>query len=259
MNTYMRWFYGGCSQLLVPSDDTRARLTAAGWSGDRMNVWPRGVDARAFSPERRSAALREQWHVCEKRPAVMYAGRLSPEKGLGLLGPVGSYLHRHHVAHRLIVAGEGPMLPELRAACPDAVFLARLPHDEMGVAMASAHLFLFPSDTDTAGDVVLEAQASGVPVLVSQAGGPREQMIHGQTGYACKPGDPLDFGDRALELLTSEPKRFEMSAAARALALTRSWQRALEPVFAAYRVALGAHARQSNVKPVETRAGMMTR
>ena len=82
--------------------------------------------------------------------------------------------------------------------------------------MASADLFLFPSDTETAGNVVLEAQACGLPVLVSAKGGPREQMVAGRTGFVCRPGDALDFGARAMELLQSRDRRIEMGAAARA-------------------------------------------
>lgn len=243
MNYYMRWLYDRCERLLVPSEDTRTTLSGLNWESGRMAVWPRGVDSVAFSPALRCQALREKWGVCDKRPAILYAGRLSHEKGLGLLAPLGSLLYRHRVPYKLIVIGEGPMLSELRAACPDAVFVGRLPHHKMGAAMASADLFVFPSDTDTAGNVVLEAQACGLPVLVSRQGGPREQIVHGQTGFACRPGDPLDFTARAMELLTSKQVRADMGAAARAHALTRSWQSALAPLFAAYRVTLDAHAR----------------
>jgi len=247
MNQYMRWLYGGCERLLVPSEDTRATLGDLGWTCDRMSVWPRGVDPVAFAPALRCPALREKWGVCDKRPAIVYAGRLSHEKGLRLLEPLGSLLYRHHAPYRLIVIGEGPMMSELRAACPDAVFLGRLPHHKMGAAIASGDLFFFPSDTDTAGNVVLEAQACGLPVLVSQKGGPHEQIVDGQTGFACRPGDTLNFATRAMELLTSKDRRVEMGAAARAHALTRSWQSALAPLFAAYRITLAAHARDTAV------------
>ena len=180
MNLYMRWLYGACEHVLVPSDDTRLTLRGLGWASERMSVWPRGVDPVAFSPSRRSAALRERWGVGDKRPAILYAGRVSHEKGLALMAPIDSLLYRQRVPYKLIVAGDGPMMPELRSACPDAVFLGRLPHDEMGAAMASADLFLFPSDTETAGNVVLEAQACGLPVLVSAKGGPREQIVDGR-------------------------------------------------------------------------------
>ncbi len=258
MDGYMRWLYGACAQVLVPSDDTRTRLCAKGWAPERMAIWPRGVDTRAFSGDRRSEALRESWHVGDKRPAVLYAGRLSREKGLAMLQPLESRLYRQHAAYRLIVAGEGPMGPELKAACPDAVFLGRVPHQEMGTIMASADLFLFPSDTDTAGNVVLEAQACGLPVVVSRAGGPIEQMVDGVTGFACRSADDGDFADRTIQLLRSRELRRQMGAAARAHASSRTWSAALEPLFRSYRSVRQPRA-QSPAPTVEPRAGAVAR
>jgi glycosyltransferase involved in cell wall biosynthesis len=235
MDTYMRWLYGACERVLVPSLDTHARLCAKGWAPDRMTVWPRGVDTRVFTPARRSDALREAWRVSDKRPAVLYAGRLSREKGLGMLPALESLLYRDHQPYRLIIAGDGPMHADLRAACPDAAFLGRVPHQDMGTIMASADLLLFPSDTDTAGNVVLEAQACGLPVLVSRAGGPIEQMVDGVSGFACRPGDVADFADRTAALLRSPARRREMGGAARAHGAARTWGAALEPLFRTYR------------------------
>jgi len=258
MDTYMRWLYGACDPVLVPSNDTRARLCAKGWAPERMAVWPRGVDTRGFTPERRSAALREAWHVCDKRPAMLYAGRLSREKGLAMLASLGSLLYRQQAAYRLIVAGEGPMSTELRSVCPDAVFLGRVPHQVMSVVMASADVFLFPSDTDTAGNVVLEAQACGLPVLVSSAGGPSEQMVDGVTGFACRPADPADFADCAAALLQSKGLRQQMADAARSYTIGRTWHSALEPLFRSYRSATQARV-QSRATRVEPRAGAVAR
>lgn len=258
MDRYMRWLYGGCEAVLVPSEDTRVRLAARGWTEQRLALWPRGVDTRAFSPERRSSAVRDAWRVCDQRPAVLYAGRVSREKGLAHLPAIESLLYRQSTPHRLIVVGEGPMSEELRAACPDAVFLGRVPHSEMGTVMASADLFLFPSDTDTAGNVVLEAQACGLPVIVSRTGGPIEQMIDGRTGFACSSGDTVDFADCAAALLRSRELRLEMGAAARAHGLTRTWSAALQPLFASYRL-LPAARPQSRRSALERRAGMVAR
>ncbi len=258
MDTYMRWLYGACGQVLVPSGDTRDRLRAKGWAQERMAVWPRGVDTRAFTPDRRSEALRDAWHVCDKRPALLYAGRLSREKGLAMLQPLESLLYRQHTAYRLIVAGEGPMRAELRALCPDAVFLGRVAHQDMSAIMASADVFLFPSDTDTAGNVVLEAQACGLPVVVSRAGGPIEQMADGVTGFACQSADVADFGGRTAALLRNKTLRQQMGAAARLHATGRSWHAALEPLFRSYRGAPQPGARPQRAA-VEPPAGVVVR
>jgi glycosyltransferase involved in cell wall biosynthesis len=237
MREYLKWIYRGCQRVLVPSADTGRRLANDGWRTDHLVVWPRGVDVEVFTPARRSQRLRDEWHVSDRRPAVLYAGRLSVEKGLALIEPLGSLLHRHGIAHRFVLVGEGPMTPTLKERCPDAVFTGRLNHDEVATAMASADVFVFPSETDTAGNVVLEAQACGLPVLVTNAGGPKENMRNGETGFVCRPGDVLDFCSRVSELLTDAERRRRMSDAARRFAMLRPWRASLEPLYSLYREA----------------------
>jgi glycosyltransferase involved in cell wall biosynthesis len=248
MGQYLRWVYGRCEQVLVPSVDTGLRLEEEGWDGARLGVWARGIDTATFSPDRRSAALREKWRVSDSRPAVLYAGRLSVEKGLDLIGPVLSLLQRHNIAHRMIFVGEGPMTATLRDRFPDAVLTGPLHHDAVAAAMASADVFLFPSETDTAGNVVLEAQACGLPVLVSNVGGPQENLLRGASGFVCRAGDTLDFGSRLSQLLGQPVLRREMAAAARQYATTRSWPMMLQPVFAAYRAAVRVRARSTDME-----------
>ncbi|MGH9163852.1 MAG: glycosyltransferase, partial [Vicinamibacteraceae bacterium] len=115
------------------------------------------------------------------------------------------------------------------------VFTGALPHAQVAVAMASADLFVFPSRTDTLGNVVLEAQASGLPVLVSDEGGPRENMVAGETGFVCTAGRATDLISRAVLLARAREQRLTMGRAARAYALERSWPRALAPLYQTYR------------------------
>jgi glycosyltransferase involved in cell wall biosynthesis len=238
MEKYMRWLYGACETVLTPSRDTIDRLTRRGWDPERLSLWPRGVDTAVFSPARRSQALRDHWRVCARRPAVLYAGRVSREKGLDLLEPLSMLLHRDRIANRLIIVGDGPMTAELRDRCPDAIFTGTLPHDEVAIAMASADVMVFPSQTDTAGNVVLEAQACGLPVVVADAGGPRENMRDGQTGFVCRSADADDFSRRIAKLLSDPRCRTEMGRAARSFAEERTWPTSLQPVYALYRSAL---------------------
>jgi glycosyltransferase involved in cell wall biosynthesis len=182
MREYMRWPYGRCARVLVPSEHTRQLLIAAKSGPDRIDVWPRGVDTALFSPARRSAALRETWQVSDRRPALLYVGRVSREKGLLHLPAISDHLHRRGLEPRFIIVGDGPLLPALRQALPDALFSGSLSRAAVAEAFASADCFVFPSSTDTAGNVVLEAQASGLPVIVSGTGGPRENMVAGSPG-----------------------------------------------------------------------------
>ncbi|MEO8481662.1 MAG: glycosyltransferase family 1 protein [Acidobacteriota bacterium] len=238
MNEYMRWFYGPCRSLLVPSRATAQMLTEAGYRPDRLRLWPRGVESAQFTPDRASATLRRRWGVDDGRPAILYAGRLSAEKGLALVAPLQRVLHRHGIKHRFVFVGDGPMARSLRNDCPDAIFLGNLVHDNVAVAMASADVFLFPSATDAFGNVVLESQACGIPALVSDRGGPSEHVTHGVTGYVCRAGSVDEFGSRLVELLRSPRRRRAMGTLARAAAELRSWPIALRPLCEAWRFAM---------------------
>jgi glycosyltransferase involved in cell wall biosynthesis len=233
MREYMRWLYGKCSRVLVPSEHTRQLLIDARSNPDQIDVWPRGVDTTLFSPAKRSAALREKWHVSDRRPAVLYVGRVSREKGLLQLPAISDRLHVMGVEHRCIVVGDGPLLPRLRESLPDAEFTGALSRAAVAEAFASADCFVFPSATDTAGNVVLEAQASGLPVVVSGSGGPRENMVAGQTGNVCHRNDAGLWAETIAATLL-QPTRARISQSARQYALTRTWERAMQPLYRAY-------------------------
>jgi glycosyltransferase involved in cell wall biosynthesis len=232
VQTYMRWPYGRCDRVFAPSEATRDMLIGEKIAPSKIETWRRGVSTSQFDPVRRSAALRQRWDVSPERPALLYVGRLSREKGLAMLGPLTRFLEYAGVAHRLILVGDGPMRKELEASCPDALFTGTLTSDAVATAMASADVFVFPSRTDTAGNVVLEAQACGLPVLVSQAGGPRENVVPGATGFIC--GDLVDFARCAASLIRNPGRRRQFSDAARDYALTRRWETALEPLYRSY-------------------------
>ena len=237
MQEYMRWLYGHCQHVLVPSESTRQLIVAARVRADRIGIWGRGVDTQLFSPARRSQRLREAWGASSERPAVLYVGRLSKEKGVALLPRLSAALRASSLSHRLIIAGDGPQRRVLADECPDAVITGMLSREDTSTVFASADLFVFPSETDTAGNVVLEAQASGLPVVVSSAGGPKEQMVPGVTGVVCAGQDPERWADAIAELWRA-PGYAASSTAARQFALTRQWDRSLTPLFDAYRASL---------------------
>jgi glycosyltransferase involved in cell wall biosynthesis len=234
MREYMRWPYGRCARVLVPSEHTRQLLIAAKSNPVRIDVWPRGVDATVFCPSKRSAELRDRWHVSDRFPALLYVGRVSREKGLQRLPAISNRLRKRGVEHRCVIVGDGPLLPTLRASLPDAVFTGSLSRQAVAEAFASADCFVFPSTTDTAGNVVLEAQASGLPVVVSGSGGPRENMVAGCTGMVCYRDDPDDWAD-AIAAVLLQPRRSRLSQSARQYAVTRTWERAMQPLYRAYR------------------------
>jgi glycosyltransferase involved in cell wall biosynthesis len=234
---YLRWIYGTCAKVLVPSADAVCCLATAGWNADRLVVWPGAVDADAFSPARRSQRLRNEWHVSDRRPAILCVGPLLHGSGVGLIEPLGSLLHRQGIAHRFIVVGEGRAQAGLQEACPDAVFAGRLSQRDLATVMASADLLLWPRDVSTAGLVLLEAQASGLPVLAASGGNARGHMRPGLTGTECHADDVLGFCARASELLIDTARRRLMGEAARRFAQSRSWPASLDRVYSLYRTA----------------------
>ena len=235
MRGYLRWQYGRCARVLVPSEHTRALLVRAGVDPAKIRVWPHGVDTSLFSPTRRSTRLREVWHVSDRRPAILYAGRLSREKGLQVLAPLQRRLNILGIEHRLVLAGEGPMMAALRELLPDAMFTGTLSRAAMAEAFASADLFVFPSRTDAAGNVILEAQASGLPVIVAGEGAPRESMWDGRTGVICQSEDVAAWASAVARLLRDRVCHAAMASAARGYALTRRWVPSLQPLYGTYR------------------------
>ncbi len=217
---YMKWFYGQMDYVAAPSASTRDSLLAGGFNADKVKVVGRGVDISAFSPDFRDETLRAEWGIRQPHK-LLYVGRISEEKNLSCL--VGAF--RHLVQKRqdvcLIVVGEGPYLETMQRE------LAGLPvhfpgirkGEELARIYASSDLFLFPSLTDTFGVVLIEAQASGLPVVVSSKGGPKDTMKHGETGVILEQMSP-DGMSEAVDRLLCEPERVaSMSAAARKHAL----------------------------------------
>lgn len=233
MREYMRWPYGKCSRVLVPSEHTRHTLIDAKFDPRKLEVWPRGVDTALFTPAKRSKALRDAWRVSDRRPALLYVGRLSREKGLGLLLPLRDRLHQIGFEHRFVLAGQGPFEADLRRAMPDAVFTGSLSRDAVAEVFASADVFVFPSRTDTAGNVVLEAQASGLPVVIAGEGGAREQMVNGLTGLVCHRDAPEEWAAAIVDVAQAV-RRTTVAHAARQYAESRTWDLALKPLYRAY-------------------------
>lgn len=237
MAGFLRWPYGRCAHVLAPSEATRQLLLGGRQRAtESVSIWRRGVDTAAFAPGHRSSSLREQWGASDTRPVLLYVGRVSKEKGLALLSPLTRALAAAGHAHRLVVVGEGPYLPELRCALPDAVFTGVLSGHALAEAYASADLFVFPSATDTAGNVVLEAQSSGLPVLVSDRGGPQENLDPERSGLVLPADEESAWIRAAGRILEDGRWRQTLGQGARAYAERRSWTEALAPLYGWYRL-----------------------
>ncbi len=187
---YMIWFYNQMEEVLVPSAGTREQLFSHGLPLEKMKPLPRWVDSEQFTPERR---VERYWldRGLVGGTTLLYVGRVSKEKSLDLLVHAFRCLVSEGVDVCLAIIGDGPYREEMESALTGypALFTGYLQGEELQIAYASADLFVFPSATDTFGNVVLEAQSSGLPVIVSDAGGPRELMVAGETGLVFSAGD----------------------------------------------------------------------
>jgi glycosyltransferase involved in cell wall biosynthesis/predicted metal-dependent phosphoesterase TrpH len=222
-------FYTAPSRVLSPSPAADRSLLRLGAEEERIGRWERGVDTDRFTP----AKADRVGYPGEIR--ILYAGRLTREKGVDLLAE--SFLRARSVEPRLhlLLAGGGPEEGELRARLGEhATFLGWLEDDDLARAYASADLFLFCSRTDTYGQVVLEAGASGLPVVAVDEGGPAALVENRHTGILCRP-DADHLAGAVLQLASSPTLRQRLGEAAVRNAGSRSWERALEQLAGGYR------------------------
>jgi glycosyltransferase involved in cell wall biosynthesis len=230
--TYMRWFFGGMDKVLVASRCYRETLAARGFAVERMSLLPRGVDAAFFHPGKRDHRFWERFGI-NGSFKFLYVGRVSREKNLdGLIASFLAFLDSGRQA-QLVVVGDGPHLRELadRHRRPEILFTGFLHGEDLAKAYAGANVFTFPSVTDTFGNVVLEAQAAGLPAIVSNQGGPQEIVLHGGSGLVVAAGDPAAFTAAMIRLFDDAALTGEMSAQAVDNARRHSWERLLDQLF----------------------------
>jgi glycosyltransferase involved in cell wall biosynthesis len=232
--SYLRRFYSTCRQVYVPSLSMLETLRAQGF-GANLHLWERGVDGEVFHPRHRSLTWRRSLGVEDSEVLMLFVSRLVKEKGLGTLAEVIHELHRRGVPLRTLVVGEGPERKRLEAQLPETIFAGHLEGEALSRAYASSDLFVFPSVTETFGNVTLEALASGLPAVCVTASGSSTIIEEGVQGFLAPRGGIADrlallAGDRAL--------RLAMGKAARARAETFSWERAMNRIEELYREAL---------------------
>jgi alpha-1,6-mannosyltransferase len=218
MDAWLTSYFNAADLVLAPSRSVTAALATR--LRPPVAVLGRGVDAEAYHPAKRTRQA--------ERVRALYVGRITPEKNLDLL--VDVFAPRPEI--ELAIVGSGPSLEALRRRLPAARFFGRLEGEALARAYADADLFVFPSRTDTLGNVVLEAQASGLPVVVLDSMGPKELVQDGITGFVTRTNG--EFA-RAVDILAEDPRRRErMARAARRFAETRSWRQIFDDLLAYY-------------------------
>jgi glycosyltransferase involved in cell wall biosynthesis len=223
---YMYWFYNQLDTVYAPSKATARELEDLGVDRERITVYPRGVDTDIFHPAKKNGFY-AKWLQSDILKMV-YVGRVSREKNLHILARAFAETCKKIQNCCLIVIGDGPFLNEMQTMTKGlpVIYTGVLDKQELAQAYASADLFVFPSATDTFGNVVLEAQASGLPVIVTDRGGPVENMIPGKTGLVCTAGDADELCQAMIRLANDPHLLKTMGAQAREYIQTRDFDAA---------------------------------
>ena len=214
---WLRRLHNASGATVVPTPELREWLERHGFQ--RVRVVARGVDTTLFDPARRRQRLRERWGVAPDGLAVIYVGRIAAEKNLGLAIEAFRRIREQRPDSRFVWVGTGPVAARLGREHPEFVFTGMRLGEDLAEHFASADLFLFPSLTETFGNVTIEAMASGVPTIAFDYGAARVHLRDPEHGRLVASGDDAAFVTAAVEVAADADKRRHMGVAARRAAL----------------------------------------
>ena len=219
--SYLRKFHNAARCTMVPTQRLKDELVAGGF--ERLIVVPRGVDTEKFSPAHRNNNLRESWGASLDTVVLLSVGRLAVEKNLGVVVNAYCGLKQSGANVKLIFVGDGPETVALQRLCPDAIFVGTKRGKDLAEHYASADLFVFPSLTETFGNVTLEAMASGLCVVAYDHAAAGQLIINSQNGLLLTPNDKAGFIAATKEIVHDATSRAAMRNLARETALKNSW------------------------------------
>jgi glycosyltransferase involved in cell wall biosynthesis len=222
ISAYLRKFHNRTQCTMVPTRALHDELRQLGF--ERLQVVARGVDTRLFNPGLHSNGLRAHWGAGPADLVLLVVGRLASEKNLSLALDAFEAMRAVNDGVRLVFVGDGPLRESLERRCPQAQFAGTLPQAELARCYASADLLLFPSLTETFGNVTLEALASGLPVLAFDCAAAAEWIADGLNGWLVPPQDPALYVQSAVKLVRDARCIARAGDAARASVAELDWQ-----------------------------------
>lgn len=223
---YLRHVHNQTLVTLVPTRELQQQLTASGY--EKLGILDRGIDADLFKPQRRSEALRSQLGIRPDQLLVTLVTRMAQEKNLDLAFEAFRAIQQNTPDAKFLLVGDGPERKRLQEAHPDCLFAGMKTGEELAAHYASGDLFLYPSTSETFGNVVLEAMACGLPVVTFDYAAAREHILSGDNGMAIPLDNNAAFIAAAVELARNTELRQRMSPAATATAHNLSWRKVVE-------------------------------
>ena len=236
---YLKKFHNTAHSTMVPTAELREELHQSGFK--RLSVVPRGVDTRFFSPEHRSDALRASWGVGSEDRVLLYVGRLAAEKNLHLIFQTYRRLLAQHPDLKLVLVGDGPLRSQLQSQHPEAIFAGFQTGAALAAHYASADVFMFASQTETFGNVTLEAMASGLAVAAFDHAAAGQLIQSGVNGMLAPALSDLDFEMAVHTLLNSRDLMRSIARNAHHTAQQLSWQQIVEKTETIFHHILAAH------------------
>lgn len=242
---YLRKFHNATACTMVPTQALRAELLQHGFLN--LKVVARGVDTQLFNPAKRSEALRSTWQAKPETVVLISVGRLAVEKNLGQVMATYEALKSVGADVRLVLVGDGPLRETIHQRCPDAIFAGMLTHDTLASYYASADLFLFPSQSETFGNVTVEALASGLPVLAFDCAAATDWVKPDLNGWLIPESQPEMYVTTAVRVVQSAGTLAQVAASTRAQVGQLDWQEIAEQVEAVLLQAIDSAPDQRSV------------
>jgi len=242
IESYLRKLHNRTQATMVPTSAMVQELQQRGYNN--VTLLSRGVATDLFSPERRSRALRESWGAGPDDVVILLVGRLAKEKNVGLVISAFRAIRSRLPSAKLVFVGAGPLRKQLEEICPEAIFAGVQKGEQLAVHYASGDVFLFPSLTETFGNVVPEALASGLAVLSYANAAAQELITPGKNGMLVLPGEELDFINAAVELATNKRRQEQFRQAAPASVAQLGWDVIYDAFIETLSGVLDRHGRQ---------------
>jgi glycosyltransferase involved in cell wall biosynthesis len=230
---YLRRLHSRAAVTLVPTEDTRARLAAAGYP--RVVVVGRGVDTESFGPQHRSGELRRSWSAGERDLVALYVGRVAPEKNLELFAHAVDAMRAIAPSTRVVIVGDGPATAALQDRHRDYHFAGVRRGADLAAHYASADVFLFPSLTETFGNVTTEALASALAVVAYDYAAARQHIRHGESGLLARTNEPGHFVELVCEVTADSRLRSRLREGALRAVGALSWDQVIDELEAVLR------------------------